>query len=220
VSVAVVCAAIGPAYIPFLERWSTAVQQLHTTPDEIVIVTDDVEEAEMWVHWQPHLRIIGTDTVAKHHPQVCVNEAIAATSSHWVCKMDVDDVIYPHALDAVASTEADVFMFGMRLNEVNLPARHVTRMDILRTPHNLVFSGSPFRRWVWERSPFQDMICEDWLFWIDAARNGARFYTSPTIDYRYDVHGGNITLRTDQAYWENMVRRRQADYWGARKGAR
>jgi glycosyltransferase involved in cell wall biosynthesis len=206
VSIAVVCVAIGEQYHRFLEPWSQAVQQLRTPPDEIIVVTDDVEEAEMWVHWLPGMRLIQNTTQPQHHPQVAVNDAIALTTTEWVCKMDVDDVIYPHALDTVQDVDADVYMFGIRLNEVNLPARHVTRRDILKTPHNLVFSCSPFRRWVWQRAPYEDMICEDWRFWVDAARNGARFYTSPTIDYRYNIHGGNITLRSDQAYWEDQVR--------------
>ena len=208
-SIAVVTAAIGPTYHRFLDPWSQAIQRLDRTPDEIIIVTDDVEEAEMWVHWQPGLRLIEATTKYVNHPQVCVNDAIAATTTDWVCKMDVDDELYRHALDPLAEVDADVYMFGIRLNEVNLPARHVTRGEVLRTPHNLVFSGSPFRRWVWEHSPYQDMICEDWRFWVDAARNGARFLASPTIDYRYVIHGSNISLNTDQPRWENEVRRYQ-----------
>ena len=50
------------------------------------------------------------------------------------------------------------------------------------------------------------MICEDWMFWIEAAKNGARFQASPSIDYEYVLHGDNITSRTDMSYWENKVR--------------
>lgn len=208
-SIAVVTVAIGDDYVPFLEPWSEAISRLRRKPDEIVIVTDNVELAELCIHWLPNTSIIRPTTVPVHHPQVCVNDAIAATTSEWVCKMDVDDLIYPHALDTVESLDADVYMFGMRLNQVSLPARHVTRMDVIKTPHNLVFSCSPFRRWLWERAPYEDMISEDWRFWIDAARNGARFYASPTIDYRYTLHGGNITMRTDTKYWDEQVREYQ-----------
>lgn len=208
-SIAVVTVAIGDDYVPFLEPWSEAISRLRRKPDEIVIVTDNVELAELCIHWLPNTSIIRPTTVPVHHPQVCVNDAIATTTSEWVCKMDVDDLIYPHALDTVESLDADVYMFGMRLNQVSLPARHVTRMDVIKTPHNLVFSCSPFRRWLWERAPYEDMIAEDWRFWIDAARNGARFYASPTIDYRYTLHGGNITMRTDTKYWDEQVREYQ-----------
>jgi hypothetical protein len=97
-------------------------------------------------------------------------------------------------------------MFGIRYEGKNLPAQQVTRFDIMRSPYNLVFSCSPFKRWVWRESPYLDMICEDWAFWIQAARNGARFQSSPSIDYEYVIHGSNITLHSNVWASENLVR--------------
>lgn len=205
-SVAVVCVAYGEKYRAFLPQWCEAVAQLQTQPEQIIIATDDVEDCEVMVDWLPGMSIVYAETEPLVHPQVCVNDAIRETDTEWVCKMDVDDLIYPHALNAIADCDADVFMFGIRLGSVNLPARHVTRGDILRTPHNLVFSGSPFRRSFWEAAPYMDMICEDWRFWVDAARNGARFQASPTIDYEYVIHGDNISQRGDLAEWEWEMR--------------
>lgn len=205
-SVALVTVAYGEKYRQFLPEWCEAVSRLNCKPAQIVIATDDVEECEVLVDWLPGMAIIETSTEPKIHPQVCVNDAIRETSTEWVCKMDVDDLIYPHALDNLAECDADVYMFGIRLGVTNLPARHVTRGDVIRTPHNLVFSGSPFRRWVWEQSAYRDMICEDWRFWVDAARNGALFQASPAIDYEYVIHGDNISQRADIVAWEEDVR--------------
>jgi hypothetical protein len=214
-SVAIVTVAYGEKYRAFLPQWCERVSQLHTEPEQIIIVTDDVEECEVTVNWLPGMTIIANTVEPKVHPQVCVNDAIREADTEWVCKMDVDDLIYPHALNRLADCDADVYMFGIRLGVANLPARHVTRGDVLRTPHNLVFSGSPFRRRVWQESPYLDMICEDWRFWVDAARNGARFQASPTIDYEYVIHGENISQRSDISQWEDEVRAYQE---GLRRG--
>jgi hypothetical protein len=185
-----------------------AVTMLERQPDRVMIVTDDVPSAiatlgDVYLSSVVFKQAHGTFV---NHPQVLVNEAIASVNTEWVCKMDIDDVIFPHALNNLDRTDADVYMFGIQLSGQWLPARHATRADILKSPHNLVFSGSPFRRWVWERSPYRDMVCEDWMFWIDAARNGARFHASPDIDYEYVIHGDNITLHTDMEAAERNVR--------------
>ena len=207
-TVGVVAVAYGDTYRAFLPRWTRAVSMLETPPDAITVVTDNVEDCLNRAQDTDLSSVVFMQASGSFHthPQVLVNEAIAATGTDWVCKMDADDIIFPHALNAVDTCSADVYMFGIQLSGQWLPARHATRADILKTPHNLVFSGSPFRRWVWERSPFRDMICEDWRFWIDAATNGARFYASPNIDYEYVIHGDNITLRVDMAEAERNVR--------------
>lgn len=207
-SVGLVAVAHGDKYRAFLPRWMRAVTMLERQPDRVMIVTDDVPSAiaslgDVYLSSVVFKQAHGTFAT---HPQVLVNEAIASVDTEWVCKMDIDDVIFPHALNNLDRTDADVYMFGIQLSGQWLPARHATRADILKSPHNLVFSGSPFRRWVWECAPYRDMVCEDWMFWIDAAKNGARFHASPDIDYEYVIHGDNITLRTDMQAAEQNVR--------------
>lgn len=209
-SIGLVAVAYGERYRAFLPRWMRALTMLETQPDKIMIVTDDVPSAiaslgDVYLSSTVFKQAHGTYNV---HPQVLVNEAIASVDTDWICKMDIDDIIFPHALNTLdEARDCDVWMFGIQLAGKWLPARHATRADILKSPHNLVFSGSPFRRWIWEKSPYRDMICEDWMFWIDAARNGARFQSSPSIDYEYVVHGDNITLQVDMAAAEENVRR-------------
>jgi hypothetical protein len=209
VTIGVVAVAYGEKYRGFIPRWMRAISALERQPDRVMIITDDAPLAIA------SLGSANLSSVAfkqaysrfKHHPQVLVNEAIEAINTDWVCKMDIDDLIFPHALNNLDKTDADVYMFGIQLSRQQLLARHATSADILKSPHNLVFSGSPFRRWVWEQSPYRDMVCEDWMFWVDAARNGAKFVASPNIDYEYVIHGDNITLHVDQGYWEDVVRR-------------
>jgi len=208
VSIGVAAVAYGKTYRSFLPRWMRAMTALETKPDRIMVVTDDVPDCierlgDVYLDSVIFKQAHGTFT---RHPQYLVNEGIASLQTEWVCKMDIDDLIFPHAFNDLDRVDADVYMFGIQLMNKWMPAHHVTRADVLKSPHNLVFSGSPFRRWVWEKSPFRDMICEDWMFWIDAAKNGARFLASPNIDYEYVIHGDNITLHTDMAVAENNVR--------------
>lgn len=207
-SVGVVAVAYGDTYRAFLPRWMRAMTMLEQKPEQIMVVTDDVPDciARLGDVYLSSVIFKQAHGTFERHPQYLVNEGIASLSTDWVCKMDMDDIIFPHAFNGLHDCLADVYMFGIQLNDKWLPAHHVTAKDVLRSNYNLIFSGSPFRRWVWEKQPFRDMICEDWMFWIDAAKNGARFQASPNIDYEYVIHGDNITLHTDMEVAENNVR--------------
>lgn len=207
-TVGVVAVAYGDTYRAFLPRWMRAMTMLEEKPEQIMVVTDDVPDciARLGDVYLSSVIFKQAHGTFERHPQYLVNEGIASMQTEWVCKMDMDDIIFPHALNNLHDCLADVYMFGIQLNDKWLPAHHVTAKDVLRSNYNLIFSGSPFRRWVWEKQPFRDMICEDWMFWIDAAKNGARFQASPNIDYEYVIHGDNITLHTDMEVAENNVR--------------
>ena len=207
-SVGVVAVAYGDTYRAFLPRWMRAMTMLEQKPEQIMVVTDDVPDciARLGDVYLSSVIFKQAHGTFERHPQYLVNEGIASLGTDWVCKMDMDDIIFPHAFNGLHDCLADVYMFGIQLNDNWLPAHHVTAKDVLRSNYNMIFSGSPFRRWVWEKQPFRDMICEDWMFWIDAAKNGARFQASPNIDYEYVIHGDNITLHTDMEVAENNVR--------------
>lgn len=185
-----------------------AMTMLEQKPQQIMVVTDDVPDciARLGDVYLSSVIFKQAHGTFERHPQYLVNEGIASMNTDWICKMDMDDIIFPHAFNGLHDCLADVYMFGIQLDEKWLPAHHITAKDVLRSNYNLIFSGSPFRRWVWEKQGFRDMICEDWMFWVDAAKNGARFQASPNIDYEYVIHGDNITLHTDMEVAENNVR--------------
>jgi len=208
VTIGVVTVAYGPTYRAFLPEWAEAVGALQTVPQQVTIVTDEVNPviADHVSEYVPGAVWVISPRVPIHHPQVLVNDAIAITHTDWICKMDADDIIYPHAFNGMDHYPSDIFMFGIHLQGRDMPPNNVTGQQVLQSTENLVFSGSPFRRWVWEENHCRDMIYEDWAFWREAARAGAIFRPSGTIDYEYRIHGGNISLRADDQYWREAVR--------------
>lgn len=202
-----VTVAYGQTYRDFLPRWVEAINSLTTRPDTVTIVTDDMTDAAMQAaDVRSALTVVSAKGEHRHHPQVYANQGIEATETDWICKMDVDDLIYPHAFDTLATAECDVWMFGIRYRTQTMLALSVDSQTILESPHNLVFSGSPYRRWLTEKAHYRDMIYEDWMFWIDCAAQGARFQPSGTVDYEYVMHEDNISRRADDQYWQGVVR--------------
>lgn len=204
-SIGIATVAYGQTYRDFLPQWRSAVANLHTQPDDILIVTDDAEDARRAIGDHTAI-IVPIKGAHKHHPQKYLDGPVRDLDTDWVCKMDVDDHILPHAFDRLASAQCDVFMFGIRYQGKNLHAPPVRAQNIIEIPENLVFSGSPYRKWLLSEATYRDMIYEDWAFWIDCAKQNARFQSSGTIDYDYVMHGQNISIRADDKYWRSIVR--------------
>jgi hypothetical protein len=206
-SVGLVTVAYGTTYQRFLPDWANAVAALETRPDQITIVGDDIDFDILYAISTilGDFDYITSHTQPKNHPQILINEAIEATETDWICKMDVDDLIFPHALTGLNGRDCDVFMFGILVGQKSMFPSPVDAEAILNSPHNMVFSGSPYRRALWEANPYRDMIYEDWAFWIEAAKNGARFTPSGRIDYEYRLHEDNISEKCDKALWKGRV---------------
>lgn len=208
-TVGLVTVAVGEPYQARLEGWAHAVASLQRPPDQVTIVVDTIHRDlissldQILGEWQ----LIYSKRDWTHHPQVLVNDGIAFTETEWICKMDVDDIILPHALDTIDEHhDTDVLMFGIRTDTRDIAFTGVTAEAILQAQHNLIFSGSPYRKWLWHDNPYRDMIFEDWAFWIGCARQTRRFAHTGTIDYIYTTHPDQISARADEAYWAQIVR--------------
>ena len=191
VTIAVVTACVGKNYHFFSSDWIQAVLKLERKPDEIIIATDLITydfDAGL-------IRYVPAPKESKSgHWAFAVNEAIAASTADWICKIDVDDTILPHALNEVDSCEADVYCFGI---EIDGNPRYANPENILEQDNPQIFSNSAYRRWVWEKNSYQDMYCEDALFWYSAAHEGATFAVSQRVDYIYGRHANQVTASLD-----------------------
>lgn len=217
VSVAVVTTCVGKPYHEFLSQWIRAVLKLERKPDEIVISTDLIKE-EIWLPDGLVRYVPVTEESKSGHWAFSVNEAIAVTSSDWICKIDVDDLILPHALNEIDVCEADVYCFGIKIDDRDRYATLLTAEAILATDDPQIFSNSPFKRWVWEANPYEDMFYEDALFWYGAAIEGATFAASPTIDYVYGRHENQATAHLNHQKSFEQVHKRKKELLDARAG--
>ena len=207
-TIGVVTVAVGEKYQAMLPRWAEAVTTLNTPPDEVCIVVDTIPSplARQIQDMIPNLSIMISDRPWRYHPQILANDGIGRTFTNWICKMDVDDLLLPHALDHVEETPCDVYCFGISHIGRNLYGQSPTAHEVLNREANYVFSGSPYRRALWVGNEYRDMIFEDWAFWVGCAKRGAIFQSSNSIDYVYSEHEGQISRGVNEAYWASVVR--------------
>lgn len=199
-SIGIVTSCYGSAYYGFLDEWSAAILELNTSPDWVTIAHDGVpEHIRRKIDDRLEPTWINDPSPVVQHPQVHVNEAIGITFTDWILKVDVDDLLYPYALDGWQDTDADIVSFGYRIDLADHPSRAITAAEILQRIDNPIGSCSPFRRWVWEMNEFRDLLYDDWAFWIEAAQAGAEFTNTGRVDYRYRSHPEQISRRIDHS---------------------
>jgi len=199
-TIGIVASVVGEAYYKFVFPWSVRIAGLNRRPDVVTIAHDGIPEIYrsavdeiLTVQW------IKSDMPWKIHPQINVNAAIAETDTTWIAKVDIDDLLFCHALDGVDSSLCDVMNYGYRIGDQDYPSIVYPAEYIKQKVHNPIGSCSPFRRWLWEENPFEDMLYDDWCFWIKAARLGADFDATHRVDYIYSVHPEQMTNRIDHA---------------------
>jgi len=208
----IVTSAYHPEYHTHLIGWAYAVHELVTPPEHIIIAHHDID---------PDIRA-HVDTLIRpqwvpipHKPRVLastINHAIAHVETPWVVKIDADDRILPHALGALHRTPEDIYGYGIRIypSGVEIRSRKTTADEILTNQDNLLFSCSPFRKTVWDLSPYQDIDMEDWWFWITAAHNGFTFTASEGVDYQYTQHPQQRTNEYDADKQREWVRQQRS----------
>jgi len=70
------------------------------------------------------------------------------------------------------------------------PAK-TTPEEILSMHANMIPCGSPFRKWLWNKIPFDQSIApfDDWVFWLGTALSNATYDATLDLDVDYEYAG-------------------------------
>lgn len=181
-------------YWDWLPGWAQSVAALDTRPDDVVIVAGDPARAvgATATHLS-HARVVAAPS-GEFQFASWLNAGVEACAADWVAWIGVDDRYRPTALDGLDDMPADVAVFGMRAGTWDSTTAPTIR-ELTAIDSNSVPCGSPFRRWLWERTPFQPHLApfEDWAFYVGAAFNGGRFAPTGRIDFDYRMHDDTYT---------------------------
>lgn len=188
VSTTVGVVGICHGYPQDIPGWLQSVRALNRKPDAVVLVlwegidTSDLDLTGVKViKWQGDFEYSNM-----------MNLAFKNCNTDWVAWIGVDDRYRPHALDKIDNCEADVLALGFQYDtgQIWTPA-NVTAEQIIGMHANMITCGSPVRKWVWEKQPFEQRIApfDDWCFWLGTAVNGATYACTLDIDVDYAYAG-------------------------------
>jgi len=193
-----ICTSVWGGHGRFLGDWTRSIAAQSSRPAEVVIAElgDCRAEADRAA---AALRRIGVRTFVASHRYVGMGEArnvaVAASSGEWVMHLDADDMLLPGALAGVAPLfeRCDVVSLGARYANGRVRTfPHVSSRDLLAGRVGC-FSCSPYRRSLWERSPYPtEPLFVDRMLWLRFAQLGARFVGTRWPGFLYRQHPGSF----------------------------
>lgn len=180
--------SICHGYPEKINGWVAAVRDLQTKPDEVVLVLwTGIDKTELDLDG---VKVI--DWNGDFEYSNMMNLAIKNCNTDWIAWIGVDDRYRPWALNKIKETDADVLALGFQYDtgQVWLPNK-TNPAEILSMHSNMIPCGSPFKRWLWEKIPFDQSIApsDDWVFWLGTAISGASYDSSFEIDVDYEYAG-------------------------------
>lgn len=180
--------AICHGYPELIPGWLDSVRALTRKPDEIVLVLwDGIDTNELDLDGIKVVLWSGDFAFSD-----MMNVAFENCHTDWVSWVGIDDRYRPYALDKLDTCQADVLALGFQYDtgQIWTPA-NITGEQITSLHANMIPCGSPVRRWLWERNPFDQKIApfDDWCFWVGTAVNGATYDCTLDIDVDYAYAG-------------------------------
>jgi hypothetical protein len=175
------------SYYDFLPGWCESVKALNYQPDKIVIAAHDAEKT-LSIAGQYLDNVETVQVEGEFNWAHFLNQAFEACDTDWIAWIGVDDRYRPCALNGITEADADLVAFGMKYKS-NQREWHYGG-NLHDWPHyNPIPPGSPLRRWLWEKIPFQTHLTwPDWGFWASSHFLGATTMGTGRVDYDYACH--------------------------------
>jgi hypothetical protein len=180
--------SICHGYPKKIAGWLESVRNLNRKADEIVLVLwTGIDKSDLDLDG---IKVIDWDGEFAFSDMF--NKGIESCNTDWISWIGIDDRYRPHALDKIDSSEADVLALGFEYDTGQIWTPTATHCEeILSMRANMIPCGSPFKRWLWERIPFDQNIApsDDWAFWLGTALSGAKYDATLDIDVDYEYEG-------------------------------
>lgn len=152
-------------------QWSECINNLNTTPDQIIIVSDK----EIDISVIKNTNVLNIVTTIKPNISDFRNIAINNSKSDWIVASDVDDIPFSNYLDNL-DDDADIHAFSF-IDTVN-NIRFEPKADCLnvRLMHNngfntnLIPGTSAIKKHVFDRLRYESQCFEDLIFYSMASK--------------------------------------------------
>lgn len=198
-------------YGKYLDEAIRSVLNQSVLPNEIICVSDGA--------------IDNSVEIAKKYPVIVLekkngglasarNFGIRNATSEYVMSFDSDDIMRPDCIKEhlkLAEENTIVTCGLMAFGSKNYTARPKIASYELLLKQNVIYSNSLFPKALWEKiggfdeSETMRLGLEDWLFWIECAKSGAKFATSDYVGLLWRRHPQAMSNVTANPNWEKIT---------------
>lgn len=184
-------------YGRWLEQWAESIIA-STMPPARVVIAEFGDCAHQANAAAEVLHCRGIPTAVVTEPFVGMgaarNTAVAAADTDWVMHLDADDLLLPDTLSRVSrlTDRFDVVSLAARYQSGKTRSFPAVSARSILSGRLGCFSCAPFRRTLWEQSPYQTLPGPlpyvDSLLWVGFAHLGARFVGMRQPGFIYRQH--------------------------------
>lgn len=189
-------------YVNFLPDWIESIESLDLAPDQVVLCSDRRLSVPSWVE------LVVISDAPK--PDPCRNGryrngACERLETDWFWMLDIDDQFFRDSMYLIRDyeDEADIIQVPALVEQedggtrIMPPKKWDSAQEFLASSENGNTACSPFRREVWEASPYPCLTSSaDWAFWRMAAYNGFVRKCEDRPWYRYRESSAGLYQRS------------------------
>lgn len=174
--------------------WTDRVKAMSPAPDRVIVASDEPIDTEFEVVICP------TKSLGPMR-----NAAIDATDTDWFVPSDLDDLPLPNYV-ANLYEDCEIHSFCLSLNNCTHGYRpHEWETAFSVSTANPLVSCSAYKTDWAKRIRYRDIGWEDWAFWLDMKKAGARVHFDKTVRYIYNRPPGSLS-QTDVTRKELEIR--------------
>lgn len=163
-------------------RWTECVRSMSPAPDRVIVASDEPIDTEFEVV------ICQTKSLGPMR-----NAALDVTDTEWFVPSDLDDIPLPNYVKDL-NNDFEIHGYCLAIdNNVHGYRPHEWDIAFDISTNNPLVSCSAFKTDWGKRVRYRDIGWEDWAFWLDMKKAGARVYHDPTVRYIYTHPPGSLS---------------------------
>jgi len=198
-------------YARYLEEALDSVFAQSIVPDEVIVVDDCSTDNPKIICDKYHVKYIRH--VFNKGLAGARNTGISISTSEYCFSFDADDILRPDFVkESLKLVEpSTVVTLGLMAfgNETYTARPTVASFDILRK-QNVIYSNSVFPKTLWwqvggfDESSTMRLGLEDWLFWTECAKVGAKFKVGTYIGLLWRRHQNAMSTVSANPNWNKI----------------
>jgi len=156
------------------DRWTECVKSMSPAPDRVIVASDEPINTDFDVV------ICETKSLGPMR-----NAAIEITDTDWFVPADLDDLPYSNYVSNL-NQDFEIHAFCLSLDKSEYGYRPNEWENAFGFySQNPLVSCSAFKTKWGKKVKYRDIGWEDWAFWLDMKKAGARVYFDKTIRYTH-----------------------------------